>query len=349
MLSLSSIWNQEIGLQVDLGTSNVLIHSAERGLLVDDSSVIAIEAHPSGDVTRGRVLATGRVAQRMLGKASGNIEVLNPLERGVIDNPILVALMLKDFMAKAEKVRGRSKPFSRNRVLISTPYGATIRERQAFSEAARTLGASVALVSEPIAAAIGAGLPVLATKGHMIVDIGSGITEAVVICMGEIVVGKSSRIGGNDFDEQIQKFVRRHHNFLISAAEAERLKVQQLMLTPRRSINPLTVAGFCLKKGGPGLANFDSSELERAVSHLVDSIAQLIIRTLETTPPELSADIHDGGISLTGSGSMLNRLTERLTLILGVPVKLVSKPLHAVIDGNVAIASNRALQQVCYK
>ena len=251
--SFASMWSPEFELRVDLGTSNVLIHSAEKGLLIDESAAIAMETHPSGDVTRGRVFATGRAAQRMLGKVPRDIQVLNPLEKGVVENPALVALMLKDFMAKAEKVRGRSKPFSRNRVLISTPYGATVRERQAFVEAAQTIGASVTLVSEPIAAAIGAGLPVLSTKGHMIVDIGSGITEAVVICMGEIVVGNSSCIGGNDFDEQIQKFVRRHHNFLISAAEAERIKVKELMFTPRRNINPLTVAGYCLKRCGPGV------------------------------------------------------------------------------------------------
>jgi rod shape-determining protein MreB len=348
MISIVSMRRPEYDLRVDLGTSNVLIHSAEHGLLVEESAVIAIETHPSGDVTRGRVLATGRAAQRMIGKVTGNIQVLNPLEKGVVESPALVALMLKGFMAQAEKVRWRPKLFSRNCVLISAPFGATPLERHAFFEAAQTLGGTVALVAEPIAAAIGSGLPVLSTKGHMIVDIGSGITEAVVICMGEVVVGHSLRIGGNDFDEQIQKFIKRSHNFLISTDEAERIKMKELVFAPSNQCHSITVAGYCLKNGGPKRATFDTCELEFAVSYLVESIAQLIFRTLEITPAELSADILDHGILLTGGGSMLNRLAERLTKTLGVPVQLVSKPLHAVIDGNIAIASNRALHQVCY-
>ena len=314
-------------LAIDLGTATTLVFAKGEGVVLNEPSVVAVKRGPDG---RPRVLAVGNEAREMVGKVPGTIETIRPLREGVIADLDVTEAMLRYFI---RRVHGR-RTFVRPRVVICIPFGVTEVERRAVREAAAQAGArEVFLISEPMAAAIGAGLPVTEPQGNMIVDIGGGTTEVAVISLGGIVTSKSARVAGDAMDEALIAWVRRTHNLLIGERTAERIKTTIGNAWPEDDNAELEVSGRDLLSGVPKTVTVTAEGARDALADPVREIVEAVKDTLEKTPPELAADIIDKGIVLAGGGGLLQGLDTLLREETGLPVIQAADPLFCVAKG----------------
>ena len=319
-------------MAIDLGTVNTVIHVRDQGIALNEPSVIAVET--IGGVRRVKVV--GNEAKPMMGKTPANIQAIRPLRDGVIADIDVAEQMIKHFMAKAAGGSGRFR--RRNDVVICVPSGSTMVERRAIRVATMNAGASrVQLIDEPMAAAIGAGLPVTEPRGAMVVDIGGGTTEVAVLSLQGIAYSSSVRVGGDRLDEAISSYIRRNHNLMIGEMTAERVKH-----AIGSAVRPLD-AGQSMKVKGRDLVNGRPAEIADALAEGVGHIKLAVMSALERTAPELSADIIDEGITLTGGGALLRRLDQALMEHTGLPVKVADDALICVAKG-----AGRALEDAAY-
>ncbi len=314
-------------LSIDLGTANTLIYVRDQGIVLNEPSVVAIRNHNN----RRTIAAVGLDAKRMLGRTPGNIMATRPLKDGVIADFEVTEQMLKHFIAKVHEQRYlRPSP----RVLVAVPCQSTAVERRAIRESAMSAGArSVRLIEEPMAAAIGAGLPVHDAVGTMVVDIGAGTTEIAIISLNGVVYSDTVRMGGDRFDEAIINYVRRTQGSLIGDATAERIKQEIGTAFPGKELREIDVRGRNLAEGVPRSFTLNSSEVLEALQEPLSVIVQSVKRALEQTPPELASDIAETGIVLTGGGSLLRDIDLLLAEETGLPVILADDPLTCVARG----------------
>jgi len=315
-------------LAIDLGTVNTLIHVRDRGIVFNEPSVIAMETVDGLRTVR----AIGNEARLMLGKTPDSIQAMRPLRDGVIADIDVAEQMIKHFIRKA--VGANRLPMS-NRIVVGVPSGATAVERRAIRDAVSNAGAAqVLLIDEPMAAAIGAGLPVMEPIGAMVVDIGGGTTEVAVLSLQGIAYSGSARVGGDKMDDAIFSHIRRNHNLMIGEISAERVKMEIGRATmPEGKGGSLTVKGRDLVNGRPSEIEVTEREIAEALREPVGQIINAVMRALEQTPPELSADMIDEGITLTGGGALLGRLDEALAEATGLPVRIAEDPLVCVAMG----------------
>ena len=319
-----------IDIGVDLGTANVLVYEKKKGIVLREPSVVAV------DRDTGRILAVGEEAKRMIGRTPGNISAIRPLRDGVIADYNITETMLRYFI---EKVVGHSFVF-RPRIMICVPSGVTTVEKRAVQEAAEQAGARrTHLIEEPMAAAIGAGLPVDEATGSIIVDIGGGTTDVAVISLGGIVLSSSLRMAGDKFDEAIIAYMRKKFNVLIGERTAEDVKMQIGAAYPEARSLQMEVKGRDLYTGLPKSVTVTTAQVAEALQGPVAAIVECVKKVLEDTPPELSADIIDHGIIMTGGGSMLYGLDAWLRHQTGIPAMLADDPLSCV-----AIGTGKALE-----
>jgi len=317
-----ALFSRDVG--IDLGTASTIVHARGRGIVLREPSVVAI------DKSNNKIMAFGENAKEMLGRTPEGIVAVRPMREGVIANFEMTQIMLRYFMQKAG-ARGRLfKP----RAVICIPSGITEVEKRAVEEAAVQAGAREAyLIEEPMAAAIGAGLPVEAPIGSMVVDIGGGTSEVAVISLGGIVASKSIRIAGDAFDSAIMLYIKREHNLLIGERTAEDIKMTIGSAYPRRRNDSYEVSGRDIVDGLPRNLTISSREITDALSDPLGEIVDAIRATLEKTPPELASDIMAGGIVLTGGGSLLSGLGELISQVTGTPVVIAEDPVDCVAYG----------------
>ncbi|MDD4599869.1 MAG: rod shape-determining protein [Negativicutes bacterium] len=309
---------------VDLGTANILVYIKGKGIVLSEPSVVAI------DRDTNRVLAIGEEARRMLGRTPGNIIAIRPLREGVIADYDTTEIMLRHFI---QKVVGKSM-FFKPRIMICIPSGVTTVEKRAVLEAAMQAGArKTYLIEEPLAAALGAGLEIAEPCGAMVVDIGGGTTDVAVLSLGGIVVSQSLRIGGDKFDEALVRYVKKEFNMMIGERTAEEIKVTIGTAFPDNRNEAMEIRGRDLLSGLPKTVRITSAEAREAMTDPVWAIVQCVKTVLETTPPELSADIMDHGIVMTGGGALLNGLDRLIKEETGIPTYLADDPLSCVALG----------------
>ena len=329
-------------MAVDLGTANTLVYVKGRGIVLNEPSVVAMITKAG----KRQVLAVGDDAKMMLGRTPGNIEAVRPLRDGVIADFELAEEMIKHFI---RKVHNRST-FANPLILICVPSGSTAVERRAIQESAQGAGArKVALIEEPMAAAIGAGLPVTDPTGSMVVDIGGGTTEVAVLSLGGIVYARSVRVGGDKMDDAIVGFIRRHHNLLIGESTAERIKkeVGSALSPSDGKGHEVSLKGRDLMNGVPKEITIDQRQISEALAEPVGAIVEAVKVALEATPPELAADIVDKGIVLTGGGALLANLDQVLRDETGLPVSIADDPLSCVALGTgQALENYKAMRHV---
>ena len=323
-------------LAIDLGTANTLVYAKGRGIVLNEPSVVAIAT------SRGRrqVVAVGEEAKQMVGRTPGHIEAIRPLRDGVIADFEVAEEMIKHFIRRVHPRRAFASP----RVIICVPSGSTAVERRAIQESAESAGARrVFLIEEPMAAAIGAGLPVTEPTGSMVVDIGGGTTEVAILSLGGIVYAKSIRVGGNKMDEAIINYVRRNHNLLIGEATAENIKkrIGSACLPEDGNGEVMEVRGRDLMNGVPKEIVISQRQIAEALAEPVGAIIEAVKVALENTAPKLSADIVDRGIVLTGGGALLGNLDFVLRHATGLPVSLADEPLTCV-----ALGTGRCLEEM---
>ena len=328
-------------LAIDLGTANTLVAVRGQGIVINEPSVVAI------DKSESRVLAVGADAKRMIGRTPGSIIAERPLKDGVIADFDVTEVMLRYFI---EKARERHYPWSpRPRVVVCVPSGVTSVEKRAVFEATIQAGARQAyLIEEPMAAAIGADLPIQEPTSNMVVDIGGGTTEVAVISLAGIVYSRSVRVGGDKMDEAIMMHVKRKYNMLIGESSAEEIKIKIASAYPLDPEQQIEVKGRDLVTGIPQNIIITSEEVRKAISEQVDSIVQAVRVALEQTPPELAADIVDRGIVLTGGGALLKGLDQLLREETSLPITVVDDPLSTVVMGTGRALDNlHILKEVC--
>lgn len=322
MFKLFGSLSRDMG--IDLGTANTLVHVKGRGIVLREPSVVAIQRDT------GEVLAVGEEAKQMIGRTPGNIVAIRPLKDGVIADFDVTQAMLKYFIRKAMD----SKSFIRPRVIVGVPSGVTEVEKRAVIDATIQAGAREAyLIEEPMAAAIGAGLPVHEPTGNMVVDIGGGTTEVAVISLGGIVTSRSIRIGGDEMDEAIVQYIKRTYNLMIGERTAEEVKIKIGSAILPKADEQLDVRGRDLVTGLPKTLTIKASEVQLALSEPVAGIIEAVKVTLEKTPPELASDIMDRGIVMTGGGSLLKGLDLLLNKETGMPVHISEDALSCVAAG----------------
>ncbi|MGL4738656.1 MAG: rod shape-determining protein [Cellulosilyticaceae bacterium] len=310
---------------IDLGTANTLVFVKGKGIVVNEPSVVAIK-----DKTN-QILAVGDEAKKMIGRTPGNIVAIRPLKDGVIADFSTTEAMLRYFIGKAYK---QSMFSPKPRVIICVPSGVTSVEKRAVEEATLKAGAKQALImEEPMAAAIGSNLRVEEPTGNMVVDIGGGTTDVAVISLGGIVASKSLRIAGDEFDEYIVSYIKKEYNLMIGERTAEQIKVTIGAAYPTEEQKTMEIRGRDLVTGLPKILTITSSEVTEAIKEPVNAIVEAIKYTLEKTPPELSADIMESGIMLTGGGALLTGLDTLISLETGMPVKIAEEPLDCVARG----------------
>jgi rod shape-determining protein MreB len=321
--------NKDIG--IDLGTANVLIYVKGRGIVLDEPSVVAIESHTK------RVLAVGEEARRMVGRTPGNIVAIRPLKDGVIADFEITEMMLKYFISKV----GGKKWFSHPRILICAPSNITSVEQKAIREAAENCGArEVYLEEEAKAAAVGAGMDIFQPSGNMIVDIGGGTTDVAVISMGDIVTSSSIKVAGDKFDSAIMKYIKNKYKLLIGERTSEDIKLKIGSVKPETRPGEMEIRGRDMVTGLPQSVMVNAYEIKEALWEPVSAIIASAKTVLEKTPPELSADIIDRGILLTGGGAMLHGLDQLLSEQLLVPVLVAEDPMYCVVKGTGAMLDN---------
>jgi len=316
-----SVFSSDIG--IDLGTANTLVYVKDRGIVIREPSVVAIQEGTK------RILAVGEEAKRMLGRTPGNIVAIRPMKSGVIADFDITEAMIRYFIRKVHVSR-----FSRLRVVMAVPNDITEVEKRAVQESARHAGArEVFLIEEPMAAAIGVGLPVSEPAGNMIVDIGGGTCEVALISLAGIVYSRSVRVGGDAMDECIVQYMRRVYNLMIGERTAEEIKITVGSAYPLGEETTLEVKGRDLVAGLPKTLTVTSEEIRDALQEPVSAIVDSVRITLEKCPPELSADLVDRGLVLAGGGALLRGLDKLLASQTGLPVTLADDPLSAVAEG----------------
>lgn len=315
-------------MAIDLGTANTLVYVKGRGIVLNEPSVVAI-ANIKG---KRQVLAVGAEAKEMVGRTPGNIQAIRPLREGVIADFEVAEEMIKHFIHKVHNRRSFVSP----QIVVCVPSGSTAVEKRAIQESAESAGAGkVFLIEEPMAAAIGAGLPVTEATGSMVVDIGGGTTEVAVLSLGGIVYSRSVRIGGDTMDDAIINYIRRNHNLLIGETTAERIKKEiGSAMVPLEGVGrTLTIKGRDLLKGIPKEISIDERQIAESLAEPISGIIEAVKIALENTAPELSADIVDKGIVLTGGGALLSNIDEVLRQATGLPVSVADDPLSCVALG----------------
>jgi rod shape-determining protein MreB and related proteins len=315
-------------LAIDLGTSNTLIYVRGKGIICNEPSVVAVQQNSRGD---RKILAVGREAKEMLGRTPGNIVAIRPLRDGVIADFEITEAMLRYFIARAHNRRTLVKP----RIIICVPFGITEVEKRAVKESAESAGArEVYLIEEPMAAAIGAGLPITEPSGNMVVDIGGGTTEVAVISLAGIVYSQSVRVGGDKMDDAIVAYMKRKYNLAIGEQTAERIKItigNAYQLDPQLTME---VKGRDMVAGIPKTVIVNSDEIREALAEPINAIVEAVLLALERTPPELAADIVDKGIVLTGGGALLKNIDVLLREETGLPVMVSDDPISCVVLGS---------------
>lgn len=326
------MFSKDIG--IDLGTANTLVYMRGKGIIIREPSVVAV------DVKMDRVRYVGQEAKDVIGRTPGSIVAVRPLKDGVIADFDMTTSMLQEFIRKA--LKGRAFAGSRVRVIICIPSGVTAVERRAVKEATQNAGAKrVSIIEEPMAAAIGAGLPVADPTGSMIVDIGGGTSEVAVISLGGIVTSRSVRVAGDEFDSSIINYIKKKYNLLIGERTAENIKIAIGSAYPYADNEPsMDIKGRNLLNGLPENITVTSEEIREALSEPLSHVIEAIKVTLEKTPPELAADIIDQGIMLAGGGSLLKGLDLLIHAETGMPVKVAERPLDCVADGTGKVLEN---------
>ena len=325
------LFSQDIG--IDLGTSNTIVYAKGKGIIIREPSVVALDVKE----TPSKVVAVGTEAKTMIGRTPGSITAERPLKNGVIADYEMTADMLRALIRKSQ---GNS-PFNRARVMLCIPSGVTEVERRAVHDAARNAGARyVSLIEVPMAAAIGAGLPVSEPVGSMIADLGAGTSEVAVVSLGDIVASNSVRVGGDDMDEAIIAYIRRKHNLLIGTRTAEDIKIKIGSAFPYDGEAAINIKGRNLIDGLPKNVEITSAEVREAVSDCVNQIVDMICAALEKTPPELASDILDNGITLTGGGALLRGIDKLISQVAKMPVRVCKDPLDCV-----ALGTGRCLEK----
>ncbi len=318
------LFSQDIG--IDLGTGNTLVCVKNKGIIIKEPSVVAVDVRN----TPSKVVAVGEEAKQMLGRTPGSITAVKPLKDSVIADFDITTDMLREFIKKATS----GSLFSRARVLICIPSSITEVERRAVHDAAKNAGARyVSLIEAPMAAAIGAGMPVADATGSMIVDIGSGTAEVAVISLGDIVTSKTVKTAGDAFDTAIVQYIKKTYNLLIGERTAEEIKLSIGSAHPYEGEAAVSVKGRNLTDGLPNTVEVTSKEIRQALQDPLSQITEAIRSTLEKTPPELSADIISSGIILTGGSALLRGLDKLIEKETGMPVRVAEKPVDCVITG----------------
>ncbi len=309
---------------IDLGTANVIVYVKGKGIVITEPSVVAV-----GD--DNRIVAVGEEARAMIGRTPGNIQAIRPMKNGVIADYVITEAMLRFFIGKATKGR---IGFSRPEVMISVSAGVTSVEKRAVRDAALKAGAKSAyLIEEPLAAAIGANVPISGPSGNMIIDIGGGTSEIAVIALGGIVVSNSLRVGGNKFDEAIATYIRKKYNLMIGERTAEEVKIQIGTALPLERELTMEVRGRDLIAGLPRTIPITSSEVMEAIEIPLQQLVAAVRLVLEQTPPELRSDIIDKGMVMSGGGSLLRNIDKLLTQVTGVPCHVAENALNCVALG----------------
>ena len=330
-------------LAIDLGTANTCVYVKGQGIVLREPSVVAVKKDSRGNSV---VLAVGQDAKRMLGRTPGNIQAIRPMKDGVIADFEVTEAMLRHFISKVHNSR---RHLVRPRIMVCGPTGITQVEKRAVKESAQSAGArEVYLIEEPMAAAIGANLPIQEPTSNMVVDIGGGTTEVAVISLSGIVYSRSVRVGGDKMDESIMTHVKRKYNMLIGESSAEEIKIKIASAYPMDPEQQIEVKGRDLVTGIPQNIIITSEEVRKAISEQVDSIVQAVRIALEQTPPELAADIVDRGIVLTGGGALLKGLDQLLREETSLPITVVEDPLSTVVMGTGRALDNlNELGDVC--
>jgi rod shape-determining protein MreB len=327
---LSKIWSQDMA--IDLGTANTLVVLKGQGVVLNEPSVVAVVENKG----KKSILAIGDEAKTMLGRTPGNIQAIRPLKDGVIADFIVTEEMIKHFIKKVHK----RSTFANPRILIAVPTGSTPVERKAIQDSALAAGARrVQLIEEPIAAAIGANLPISEATGSMVVDIGGGTTEVAVLSLGGVVYSKSLRVAGDAMDQALADYMRKEYNLLIGDSTAEKIKKEIGTAIPTNN-NTYPVKGRDLRSGTPKEVNITEEDSAEAMSEILRNMINGIKDALENTPPELSADLVDMGLTLTGGGALLKNIDKRFSKETGLPVHIADDPLACV-----AIGTGKALEQ----
>ncbi|MCR1899900.1 rod shape-determining protein [Irregularibacter muris] len=321
-MSKFGFFSKDVG--IDLGTANTLVYVRGKGIMVREPSVVAINKNIKA------VMAVGEEAKKMIGRTPGNIVAIRPMKDGVIADFDITQNMLKYFIKKAYNKNKMVKP----RVLVCVPSGVTEVEKRAVTEAAEQAGAKEAyVIEEPMAAAIGAGLPVGEPTGSMVVDIGGGTSEVAILSLGGIVTSKSIRVGGNELDDAIIQYIKKEYNLMIGERTAEEIKINIGSAFPSTEKKYMDIKGRDLVSGLPKTLEINSEEILSALKEPVNGIVEAVKYSLEKTPPELAADIMDKGIMLTGGGALLNGLDELIRAETGMPVDIAEDPLDCVVKG----------------
>ena len=315
-----------MNIGIDLGTANVLVHVEGRGIVIQEPSVVAVDDD-------GRIRAVGEDAREMIGRTPGNIHAIRPMKDGVIADYIITEAMLRHFIAKAMQGRMRLR-LQGPVVMISVPAGVTSVEKRAVKDAALKAGAREAyLIEEPLAAAIGANVPISGPSGNMVIDIGGGTSEIAVIALGGIVVSTSLRVGGNRFDEAITSYIRKKYNLMIGERTAEEVKITIGTALPLERELSMEVRGRDLIAGLPRTIPITSSEVMEAIELPLQQLVAAVRSVLEQTPPELSSDIIDKGMVMSGGGALLRNIDKLLTQVTGVPCHVAENALNCVALG----------------
>ena len=326
---IAKIWSQDMA--IDLGTANTLVVLKGQGVVLNEPSVVAVVDSKG----KKSVLAIGDEAKTMLGRTPGNIQAIRPLRDGVISDFIVTEEMIKHFIKKVHK-RTMANP----RILICVPTGSTPVERKAIQDSALAAGArKVQLIEEPIAAAIGAGLPISEATGSMVVDVGGGTTEVAVMSLGGVVYSNSLRVAGDAMDRALQDYMRAEYNLMIGDSTAEKIKKEIGTAIPA-SNNTYAVKGRDIRSGTPKEVNISENDTAEALNPIIKEIVKGIKDALENTPPELSADLVDMGMTLTGGGALLKNIDKRFSKETGLPVNIADDPIACV-----AIGTGKALEQ----
>ena len=319
-------------LAIDLGTANTLIYVRGQGVVLDEPSVVAI------NVNDGRPVAVGLEAKRMMGRTPNHIKAIRPLKDGVIADFEVCEKMLRYFIQKVH-----ASKWSKPRMVICVPSGITGVEQRAVQDAAEYAGARkpVHIIEEPMAAAIGADLPVHEPSGNMIVDIGGGTTEVAVISLGGIVTAQSVRVAGDELDEAVLQYVKKEFSLAIGDRTAEEIKIQMGSAWPLEEELTADIRGRDLISGLPRTIQLTTEHVREALAEPISAIVDAVKTTLDKTPPELAADIMEDGITITGGGALIGGLDERLTHETGMPIRIANEPLYSVVIG-----SGRALENI---
>ncbi len=331
-------------LAIDLGTANTLVLVKGQGISINEPSVVAIQYDKHG---QQRILAVGQEAKDMVGKTPGNIKAIRPMKDGVIADFEVTEMMIRYFIEKAHKRKGFFSP----RIIICVPYGLTQVERRAVKDSAENAGARyVYLIEEPMAAAIGAGIPVKEPNGNLVVDIGGGTTEIGVISLGGLVISKSIRVAGDNFDQAIVDYIKKNFNLLIGERIAEEIKIQIGTAIVLDEELQIIVRGRDQIEGSLASIEITSEHIREAMKDSLAEIAEALKDVLEQTPPELAGDIVENGIVLTGGGALIKGLDKYLSDIVKLPVYIAEEPLLAVAKGTgIALEELDVLQQMAYE